>query len=314
MEDDQLPLTIRDAVELTRYLGVQYLWVDALCIIQDDTQDWLHESAQMATVYAKAFLTVSASSVPSSKFSFLHKSRGNSEVLFELPEKAASGRDFDNAAVYDSGTRPRMLAVQRTTLSGIHQSRHDDIIDPSMLRAWTLQEHLLSTRLISFSTDELQWTCRTLCACECGCPENCESPRLENLQRELDMVRRRRDVNCGEPMNTRNLEISICFDFWCGIVEAYCRRNLSWMRDKLPALSGVAHEFFQTLKKERLANQVSVQPLRYLAGLWNIEIHKGLMWASGKPTDGASETYRAPTWSWASVEGEVFCEALKHGS
>jgi len=56
----QLPSTLRDAVFLTRYLGVRYLWADCLCIIQDDKADWEKEASRMADVYTNAYLTIAA--------------------------------------------------------------------------------------------------------------------------------------------------------------------------------------------------------------------------------------------------------------
>lgn len=202
IDEDELPATIIDAVELARYLGVQYLWVDALCIIQDDSEDWLHESAQMSAVYAQAFLTISASSVASSRSSFLHQSRGNKEILFQLEDDTTSNR-HDDTDVNDGETRRSMLAVRRTAQSGFHQGRRDVIIDPSMRRAWTLQEHMLSTRLVSFSTDEVQWTCRTLRACECGNPEDLQSPRFEELQRDLDKTEKNANMEFEQDVNAR---------------------------------------------------------------------------------------------------------------
>jgi hypothetical protein len=56
----ELPQTFRDAILLTRKLGFDYLWIDSLCIIQDDESDWIIQSAQMAGVYQGAILTISA--------------------------------------------------------------------------------------------------------------------------------------------------------------------------------------------------------------------------------------------------------------
>jgi hypothetical protein len=52
--------TIHDAIRLTDAIGVQYLWVDALCIIQDSTEDWTKEAAQMGSIYANSTLTLAA--------------------------------------------------------------------------------------------------------------------------------------------------------------------------------------------------------------------------------------------------------------
>lgn len=300
VDEDELPATIQDAIELARFLGVQYLWVDALCIIQDDTQDWVHESAQMSNVYAQAFLTISASSVASSRFSFLHQSRRNHEALFRLQEDDTSDQQQDTA-VNDTGA---MLAARRSPLSGFHQDPARGIVDPSMCRAWTLQEYILSTRVVSFSTDEMQWTCRTLRACECGNPEKLNYPRMEELQRRLETEKH---GEVGEdPGRGRLKRMSTCLNFWIEVVEAYCRRELSWMRDKLPALSGVASEFVRISDKEELAATGDTPPLRYLAGLWDTGIHGQLCWrVIHSRHDRHVEEYRAPTWSWASAEGEI---------
>jgi hypothetical protein len=57
---DPLPQTFADAVTVTKMLGLRYLWIDSLCIIQDSQEDWVHESAHMAKVYENAFVTISA--------------------------------------------------------------------------------------------------------------------------------------------------------------------------------------------------------------------------------------------------------------
>lgn len=294
VDEEELPATIRDAIELARHLGVQYLWVDSLCIIQDDTQDWVHESAQMSTVYAQAFLTISASSVGSSRFSFLHQSRRTMEALFRLQDNATSGQDQETAPV-DSAA---MLAARRAPFSGFHQHPARGIVDPSMCRAWTLQEYMLATRVVSFSTDEVQWTCRKLRACECGNPEKLDYPRMEDLQRRLREV--------GKDTDEGGLDWTATWlEFWTEVVEAYSRRDLSWMRDKLPALSGVASEFFRILNEEEPTATGDMPPLRYLAGLWDTRIHGQLCWRVVGSINDHDFEYRAPTWSWASVEGKI---------
>lgn len=64
----QLPATFRDAVLICRKLGIHYLWIDSLCIIQDSDVDWQQEASRMASVYRNSYLTVyaTASSSPSS--------------------------------------------------------------------------------------------------------------------------------------------------------------------------------------------------------------------------------------------------------
>ncbi|XP_014554914.1 hypothetical protein COCVIDRAFT_82223, partial [Bipolaris victoriae FI3] len=60
IEIDDLPQTFRDAVEVVRALGFQYLWIDSLCIVQQDCEDWQREAAQMPEVYANAAVTITS--------------------------------------------------------------------------------------------------------------------------------------------------------------------------------------------------------------------------------------------------------------
>jgi hypothetical protein len=55
-----LSRTFQDAITITRELGFRYLWIDSLCIIQDDKKDWERESAKMASIYADSWLTIAA--------------------------------------------------------------------------------------------------------------------------------------------------------------------------------------------------------------------------------------------------------------
>lgn len=61
IDESRLPKTITDAVALTRALGLEYLWVDALCIIQGNPEDWERQSSKMHQVYSNAYLTICAS-------------------------------------------------------------------------------------------------------------------------------------------------------------------------------------------------------------------------------------------------------------
>ena len=298
MDEEELPATIRDAIEVARYLRVQYIWVDALCIIQDDTQDWIRESAHMAAVYGEAYLTIAASSVDSSGVSFLHASRENGEHLFRLDKN----RRHENCDRSDEATtQPEVLGVRRTVRSGFHQDPYKAIVDPGMCRAWTLQEYLLSPRVVSFSVDEMQWMCRTTRACECGNPEELDTPRLETLQQEIKRIQGK-----GENPPPGSLMLH-CRTFWNDIIRAYCRRELTCARDKLPALSGVAHEYARILDEGKRSDMAPTQPSRYLAGLWEDDIHRGLCWVHRRDSrDCVPAEYCAPSWSWASLKGELF--------
>ena len=71
MRWEDIPKTFQDAIIVTHFLGFQYLWIDSLCIIQDDLNDWAEESAKMSTIYADATLTIAASAAPDDTHGFL---------------------------------------------------------------------------------------------------------------------------------------------------------------------------------------------------------------------------------------------------
>lgn len=148
-----LPNTLKEAILITRSLGVRYIWVDALCIIQKNEEDWNIESAKMATIYEQAYLTIAASSSSSCGKSFLRKKSIYREETLIINCLDDSGR----------GTIVKARPMLRT---GLHDWSGKDR-DPCDMRAWTLQEKLLSTRLVSYSGDEIQWSCKTLTTCQC---------------------------------------------------------------------------------------------------------------------------------------------------
>lgn len=73
--DDSVPFCIRDAFKVTRTLGIRYLWVDALCIIQGDTEDWEKQSAQMAEIFRGAYAVICAAASESCHQGFLERGK-----------------------------------------------------------------------------------------------------------------------------------------------------------------------------------------------------------------------------------------------
>ena len=124
-----MPRTIQDAIRISRQLGILYLWVDALCIIQDSTEDWDAESGKMAAVYGNAYLTILAALSP--------------DVQFGIPRRRPL-------------RRPKTVFAWKT-----HRGPQDtSAAEPIHDRGWTLQERLLSRRSLIFGSDQLYWECR----------------------------------------------------------------------------------------------------------------------------------------------------------
>ncbi|PVH84958.1 HET-domain-containing protein, partial [Cadophora sp. DSE1049] len=143
---EDLPLTFRDAVKITRQLGFRYLWIDSLCIIQDSSEDWQAESTAMGRIYKEASFTIAAEAATDSKAG-----------IFESSKKYRS--DFDTIEVpyfRMDGTTTGNMSVQRL-LDSPAEAR-----GPLSQRAWTLQEDLLSPRTLRFAAQQTWWRCREM--------------------------------------------------------------------------------------------------------------------------------------------------------
>ena len=136
----KLPKTFQDAVEITRKLGIGYIWIDSLCIIQDDTDDWLRESEKMGALYEQAILTISAvAATNSTEGCFVYKRKRNQVIEIQLTsQNAIPSRLF--CSLYE----------QESSLNS----------GPLRERAWTCQEYHLSRRMLLFHEEGPHWKCR----------------------------------------------------------------------------------------------------------------------------------------------------------
>jgi hypothetical protein len=151
--------TFQDAVIITRKLGLRYLWIDSLCIIQDDSVDWQVESSKMGQIYRNSYLTV-------------------------CPTLSANGKGgcFSERRVQSGNLSERIDDADVRYLSGVYlrrkfQDQHN-ILDPFATReveafplhdrAWAFQERLLATRVVQYTREELRWECKSGTKCECG--------------------------------------------------------------------------------------------------------------------------------------------------
>ncbi|KAF2489301.1 HET-domain-containing protein [Lophium mytilinum] len=263
----QLPKTFQHAIEITASLGCSHLWIDSLCIIQDSRTDWEEQSAQMAAIYQHAVVTVVAASAASDTEGFLgpRPKRLNGTVLFH-PE--------------GPNMSPRPVAFRESL------SHYDDdvaSIDPLEKRAWAFQERLLSARVLVFSLHELRWECNIMGCCEChGYDEHSVTWHVDTphpYSRAMFSRKNRRDL----------------YLFWYNeIIPRFTRASLTKGNDKLPALSGVVQVLSNILEDQ------------YVAGVWYDGSIEGLLWMGrNRGKHHISGTYRAPSFSWASLDCEV---------
>ena len=156
-----------------------------------------------------------------------------------------------------------------------HQLLKDDL--PLYKRAWAFQEKLLSPRILHFTNNEMVWECRECVLCECLYTKN--PPRAGPLQ----------NLKANNP--------GAVFGAWYALVSQFSALDLSVPADKLPAISGLA-SYFQTT----LGSTVGA----YVAGMWEPDLLLSLLWyVQGPGTPRRPRAYRAPSWSWASIDGRI---------
>ncbi len=277
---DTLPKTILDAVSVVRGLGFRYLWVDALCIVQDDGIDWEMESARMAEVYGNAHCTLSATGASDT-----------SEGLF----MRRTALDVPTSPCTISIPRSRSAPAALTVSAATPTWKVSVVQAPINFRLWTLQERALSRRVLHWTKHELAWECL----------ERRASETWPSGASKVGADHRLFDSTSGTeaPVSFSSLldkarytdypDTSFLTEWRRIIVEA-SRRSVTQQTDTLPAISGLASIVHQHTRRQ------------YLAGLWRHD-PGSLFWEAsrnqGKPSrrPTASHSYTAPSWSWASL-------------
>lgn len=245
--------TFREAIIVTRALGFHYLWIDSLCIIQDDEEDWRQESALMSRVYGNAVVNIAATSALD----------GSMGLFFDRDVRRAS-----RTCVVTNTSEIYELMDKTVYIRCIAEA-------PLSSRAWIFQERYLAKRTLHFTTEQV--------FCECRCKTVCESWPKGILKMLLDSARMAFPTTRDEP------------DGWFQAVSLYSKAKLTFGKDKLIALSGIARKY-----QERTQDQ-------YVAGLWRTNLERQLCWAintddSQTSCEMGSTQYVAPSWSWASTD------------
>jgi hypothetical protein len=276
-----LPLTFRDAILFSLELGIELLWIDALCIVQDDTKDWEIESAKMADIYQNAFITLAAT-----------VSSSGSEGCFSMHHKPV--REYKLNPGISQLEASSLLVRERVKHWTVPPTKMTAQSYPLLSRGWAFQEGYLSSRALHFSSQELVWECREEVLCECG------GISSASKQHDRLLLPNKTDLN-HHALSISNVERGILkgelktmADQWHSIVERYSALKLTQETDRLPALSGLAMRASSYLGK-------------YLCGLWHDTFIDDLLWRVPMLDHGSgrSANYIGPSWSWASVNGSV---------
>ncbi|KAI1749284.1 heterokaryon incompatibility protein-domain-containing protein [Xylaria castorea] len=271
--EDKVPATFRDAAIVTRRLGFRYLWIDALCIIQDSEADWVAESAKMGDVYRCAVFTIAA----------LWGSDSRSGLFTRCHPLS-----WEDCVVHIDSRKVRIRGHDRVRVP----------VGPLLRRGWVFQERALCPRTLFYSKGTVFWEC-----------VHCDAGEFhENLLHPLDLDHQgawaskqhvyylakgfeRGESKDGhsnyEPRQIR------WHHFWCELREQYRRLDFTLQTDRLVAIQGI-------MELVGFGDNI--------AGLRKDMMLPDLLWDADRVQTStpfqdriAQEPYLAPSWSWASV-------------
>ncbi|KAL1942730.1 hypothetical protein VTO73DRAFT_4970 [Trametes versicolor] len=279
IDSSLLPQTIVDAIRVTYALGVKFLWVDSLCIIQDSYQNQRHELGKMHIIYRNAYLTIIAASAWKVSDGFLHDRPPAPALSLPFICPAPSPPCSNDPAA--CATTPQVGTIHIAT------TRYSHAQEPISARGWCLQEYLMSPRALIFTSETLQLRCQTETR-SIG-----EAFYCLHGERRLPIL-----LLLPDPPTLQYgaAQWGVAHDEWLRVVEDYSKRSISDPLDKLVACGAIAQGFQRVLGAE------------YLAGVWRDTLLVDLLWRKAEDKDAQLSRpalYRAPSWSWAAVEGPV---------
>ena len=267
MAISEMPVVFQEAILVCQRLSIRYLWIDALCIIQDDKKDWEQGASQMGRLYENAVITI----VPLA-------SHAHHEQFLQLPQQTFI---VPFRSTVQSGIQGEIYLrhILRIFISKEHyypglefservNSRWDG-------RGWTYQEDTLSTRSLYFGQSRLFYRCRHF------------------SRSELDDQRYFDPKPSAEFCSYQGGWLTQ-LSLWETIVSEFLGRHFTFPTDRLPAISGIAQSL------------TGVNGDDYVVGLWRGELLRGLLWHADPNSEWqdfaleGSNTYVAPSWSWPS--------------
>lgn len=285
----KLPATFRDAVFVAHQLGIRYLWIDSLCIKQDSHEEWMWEAPRMHSVYGNAVINIVAAHVDNPESGLFH-TRDTRWV-----ESAIAHAEWNDEPARDY------------VIWNKEEFEKDYKSAPLTQRGWVFQERLLAPRLLHFGKSQVFWRCSALFACE-GMPHGTSSfaPSSSGSLKAAEMMMHGPSLDTlkDTPGGSINATTeSYHTQLWRRLVTEYSSCEFTKTEDKLVAMSGIAKVFRQSLPEGD----------QYLAGLWRSELPKLLCWKRRVDRNKAKflarrkrpTEYRAPTWSWASIDEPV---------
>ncbi|VUC22945.1 unnamed protein product [Clonostachys rosea] len=282
-----LPLAYRDTFTIVDRLGLSYLWIDQLCVLQDDQSDQLLNANEAGRIFSRALLGICA--------------LGSKDPYYGL----FTGRDPD---------------VMKPTILKLHSDSHDatpyiletdkELIgahafhkEPASTDAKVFRQRLLSPRMVHFGQRRVYWECYGA-ICDELHPSGWSTPVGLTMGREGEMAVHNL-LHCdnwkpliGVQFPVKNNYVDQIFTRWFHLLREYSRCAVPSSHEKLQNIQFMAEDM------KRLLQCQGCNDTTYLAGMWKLMLPKGLVWSVyGAGTRPAAAQF--PSWSWASVNGII---------
>lgn len=279
-----LDKNISQAMQLTLDIGIEYIWIDRLCIIQDDPADRDAELAQMGSIYSTAQLTLALHIEPSSDRSLLET------LLSRIQE-----------------LDPRDRYSTDTTVVGLPISPRNEIAWGSISRrAWCFQERLLAKRVAHIKSNTVVWegNCNEKeSVCDFQYPwksydVQSRLPGTSSIASRRDVARLKAIIDDGPMPGKRTALRGTFLNTWARFVQDYSKRSLSFNEDKLVAMSAI---------NKRLQENTGYA---YTHGIWIELLPFCLNWITSfgpqNPLPAAGSLV-LPSWTWARWSEWIHC-------
>jgi hypothetical protein len=273
IEYRDVPKTFQHAFQISKALGIQYLWIDALCILQDSPSDWRKESAKMGAIYSNSHVTIAADWSPDTNGGCYHPTAyslsQDIENMIKITNFLSDGRE--SSIYFTKYYKSEMPDVEKSVLN---------------TRAWAFQERLLSRRILHYTDKQIYWECRSQVCTE------------DLIPRDLGPIYPYPGIIISHlPSRSSGPDQSDVVLLWYDFIisKNYAARKLTHISDRLPAISALARVFSHFTSSS------------YLAGLWDYDLLSGLSWCRiwNRQSVGRLSN-NCPSWSWASLDSDVW--------
>lgn len=265
-----LPRTFQDAITVAVKMNVAYLWIDSLCIIQGDNDDWAQHAEMMDKIYENALFVVAATCSSAGSVPFLGPGAETDRHTYRTVRiEIDVGITAQNRGLASVATLARKFDGELNPMY---------IRGPLEDRAWAYQESYCAVRLIRFIDTEVKWRCNTAAGCEC--------------HGALTMA-------VSKPLQSSD-DKDIIFEQWRQVTIEFAGRSLSYGTDRLPALAGIASRFHARLGSKYIAG-LWQDELPFNLKWYREDLTDHLDEA---PLIPPAMDNGVPSWSWASNYGK----------